>query len=603
MDEKYLMLLEMLFNSEDKVMNVKELSSKSGFSGRSVLRYISIINSLDEKSSFKIVSVKNKGYQLKIIDEEGFNAFYNSVFRANVIQDNSLFLLKLVMNDAASSKLIDDLNYSEASVVRLVKSINDKLSNRNLKIRRKKNIYYIEGNEIQIRNFGQYLWRMRGFSTDCLEDSQVLEYVKYCDYLRKNKISDSKELQSYLFISLVRSIRGHNLELSPIVMEFYNKDSSYDELSKALSAYYLTNYEKQISKDELVYLLLATKGNDETGFNENIEEIMLIVNNIIKKIDSRYETDFSSDDELLNSICSHIASNISHYLLMSKVDNSLLNQIRLNYTNEHVYALELANDLSELLDIKISDEDVGYLTLHFANSNEKKNKNARIDSTIIYSQSLTTAKILQLRLKNVYPQMNIDIRKKSEKISKSNLSIVYEDELDTDDYIKVTPFLNEEDQRIIDQALVEKTGYQPFIKMCKEEEFYVVEKAKTKDELLQQITETLVVKGLLNKEEATNIIERENLSSTEIVSGVSFPHCIVKTNSFLSIFILKQPVFWNSNYVKLVLVMGYNKSNKGNKEAIKYLFSNLSDQKKLERLLKTRTFDEFINVLRGKENA
>lgn len=603
MDEKYLMLLEMLFNSENKVMNVKELSSKSGFSGRSVLRYISIINSLDEKSSFKIVSVKNKGYQLKIIDEEGFNAFYNSVFRANVIQDNSLFLLKLVMNDATSNKLIDELNYSEASVVRLVKSINDKLSNRNLKIRRKKNIYYIEGNEIQIRNFGQYLWRMQGFSTDCLEDSQVLEYVKYCDYLRKNKISDSKELQSYLFISLVRNIHGHNLELSPIVMEFYNKDSSYDELSKALSAYYLTNYEKQISKDELVYLLLATKGNDEAGFNENIEEIMLIVNNIIKKIDSRYETDFSSDDELLNSICSHIASNISHYLLMSKVDNSLLNQIRLNYTNEHVYALELANDLSELLDIKISDEDVGYLTLHFANSNEKKNKNVRIDSTIVYSQNLTTAKILQLRMKNVYPQMNIDIRKKSEKISKTNLRIVYEDELDTDDYIKVTPFLNEEDQRIIDQALVEKTGYQPFIKMCKEEEFYIVEKAKTKDELLQQITETLVAKGLLNKEEAANIIERENLSSTEIVSGVSFPHCIVKTNSFLSIFILKQPVFWNSNYVKLVLVMGYNKSNKGNKEAIKYLFSNLSDQKKLERLLKTRTFDEFINVLRGRENA
>lgn len=603
MDEKYLMLLEMLFNSENKVMNVKELSSKSGFSGRSVLRYISIINSLDEKSSFKIVSVKNKGYQLKIIDEEGFNAFYNRVFRANVIQDNSLFLLKLVMNDATSNKLIDELNYSEASVVRLVKSINDKLSNRNLKIRRKKNIYYIEGNEIQIRNFGQYLWRMQGFSTDCLEDSQVLEYVKYCDYLRKNKISDSKELQSYLFISLVRNIHGHNLELSPIVMEFYNKDSSYDELSKALSAYYLTNYEKQISKDELVYLLLATKGNDEAGFNENIEEIMLIVNNIIKKIDSRYETDFSSDDELLNSICSHIASNISHYLLMSKVDNSLLNQIRLNYTNEHVYALELANDLSELLDIKISDEDVGYLTLHFANSNEKKNKNVRIDSTIVYSQNLTTAKILQLRMKNVYPQMNIDIRKKSEKISKTNLRIVYEDELDTDDYIKVTPFLNEEDQRIIDQALVEKTGYQPFIKMCKEEEFYIVEKAKTKDELLQQITETLVAKGLLNKEEAANIIERENLSSTEIVSGVSFPHCIVKTNSFLSIFILKQPVFWNSNYVKLVLVMGYNKSNKGNKEAIKYLFSNLSDQKKLERLLKTRTFDEFINVLRGRENA
>lgn len=562
MDEKYLMLLDLFISNKDKIMNTKELSLKSGFSSRSILRYINIINSLDDNSPFKISLIKNKGYKLEILNEDRFNSFYNDVFKLNTIQENSGLLFRMVMNDITMNQLMDELNYSEASIVRLFKSINEKLSSRRLKIKRKKNTLYYEGNEIQIRNFGHYLWKLQDFDTACLTESLTKEYKKYCEYLKKNRISDSEELQSYLFISLIRSVKGHNVSFSPIIMDFYNKDNSQDELKIQMTRYYSENYQKEISRDEIVYCSLALKGNKKTGFNENVNEIIMIVSSILRRIDNRYETDFAADEELLNSICSHVASNISNYLLMSKADNSLLNQIRLNYTNEHVYALELANALSEMMDIRISDEDIGYLTLHFANCNEKKIKDNNIDSTIVYSQSLTTAKILQLRLSNLFPQMKVDIKKKNERVNKNNLKIVYEDDFAEEEFIKITPFMNEDDKKTIERALIEKNGYEPFIKMCSRNEFYMIEKAKTKDELLQQITETLINKGKLSKEEAGNIIERENLSSTEIVSGVSFPHCIVRSNSFISIIVLKHPVYWHSNHVKLVLVMGYNKNNK-----------------------------------------
>lgn len=600
MDEKYSILLSLFAENRDKIIDTKEISFKLGYSARSILRYISIINSLDDNESFCIVSVKNKGYRLQVFKEEEFNEFYKSIISSSFVPDDNILLFRFIMEDISTATLEKELNYSQASIGRMIKTMNEKLFNRGLMISRHKNTYFLEGNEIHIRNFGQYLWQLSGLDEDFLPGNKVKEYERYRDYLRNNKITDSKELQKYMFISLIRSINKHNIEFSPTIRDFYNKNNVDNAFKMAIMSFYAEHYDMDISQDELVFASLVINGSEQGNFNENIGVIMLFVKNTLHNIDVRYGTGFENDDELLNSICSHIASNISNYLLMSRVDNALLNQIRLNYTNEHVYALEMANALSEALDIRISDEDVGYLTLHFANCNEKKKEETEIDACIIYSLSLTTAKILQLRLNDSYPQLNTTIKKSDETVDENSLKIIYEDDIEIDNSIKITPFVDENDKKTIDAAILEKIGYTPFIRLCSEDDFYIVEKKRSKNEFLEYVNKILMEKGRISDEEARNILERESLSSTEIAPGVSFPHCIVRGKSFISIFILKQPIFWSANYVRLVMVMGYNKQSKGNKEAIKYLFSNLAEPKKTEKLIQTETFKEFIDILRGK---
>ena len=599
MDNKYSVLLGLFVESQGKIISIDEINLKLGFSRRSILRYINIINSMDDNESFCIVSVKNKGYRLQVFKEEKFNEFYESIANFDFTFEYNELILSFVLEDLSSARLEKKFNYSKPSIVRMITSANEKLANRGLQIKHKRNVYCLEGNEIQIRNLGNYLWSLSNFDLNKLSEEKRNEYTRYIDYLQKNKIADSDELKNYLFISLVRSVQGHNIEFSPVIRDFYDKENTDNELSNIISDYYFKNYEIKIPKDELFFISLAIKGNNPGVFNENINVIMVLVKNILKGIDVKYGTVFENDNELLNSICSHIASNISNYLLMSKVDNALLDKIRLNYTNEHVYALELANALSEALNIRISDEDVGYITLHFANCNEKKKKDITIESTIVVSRSTTTAKILKLRLNDVYPQMQVSIKKIGEDISKKSLKIVFEDDIDIKDNIRITPFLDEKDKKKVDSAIVEKMGYEPFIKLCSEDDFFFVDKVRSKNEFFSYANKILVEKGRLDSTEAENIIERENLTSTEIAPGVAFPHCIVKGKSFISIFILKQPIFWNSSYVRLVMVMGYNKSGKKNQEAIKYLFFNIANQTKTNKLIQTESFKEFIEILRG----
>ena len=137
----------------------------------------------------------------------------------------------------------------------------------------------------------------------------------------------------------------------------------------------------------------------------------------------------------------------------------------------------------------------------------------------------------------------------------------------------------------------------PFVNLCKENNFYLLD-CKTKKEFLNVSTSLLIKKGFMNEEESNRLMERENISSTEIAQYVAFPHFITHRSSFFAVFNLKQQILWHDNYVKLIIVMGYNKKDINNKIAIKYLFTNISQENKINKLVNSKTLEEFIEVIR-----
>lgn len=115
------------------------------------------------------------------------------------------------------------------------------------------------------------------------------------------------------------------------------------------------------------------------------------------------------------------------------------------------------------------------------------------------------------------------------------------------------------------------------------------------------MTSRLIENGYLTGNDAENILQREKLSSTEIALNTAFPHCLIDNPSFLAITILKQPVLWDKNYVRLVLLMGINKNEDSNRDAIKYLFDSLTSEK-IRILLESADYKEFITII-GEEDA
>ena len=138
-------------------------------------------------------------------------------------------------------------------------------------------------------------------------------------------------------------------------------------------------------------------------------------------------------------------------------------------------------------------------------------------------------------------------------------------------------------------------------KKSADENYFILSGSQSKDKVLDYMTSRLIENGYLTGNDAENILQREKLSSTEIALNTAFPHCLIDNPSFLAITILKQPVLWDKNYVRLVLLMGINKNEDSNRDAIKYLFDSLTSEK-IRILLESADYKEFITII-GEEDA
>lgn len=608
MSDKYLLILDIFSANGNEIITAKEIASVLRCSTRSVLRYINILNTIDDKQSFRVISVKNKGFRLQVLDEKSFKEFYKEISSREYLSDEqNRLIFDIALFEPTINYLQEKYNYSHSSINRLVNDINFQISKRRIFINRKNNRLSLEGNEIQVRNFLQYLWETNKNTVKDIIFRIDFNLYDFKQNFKTVQTVNKENLFLNLFLSMLRYSKGHEVKFNQIIHSIYEKYIKTNEQLKKFDDYYKCHIGKEICPDEMIYIsLVMGDGKDDYDlYNNSVNTLTPIINKVLSQIDKRYATKFEGDEELINAICCHISGNLTRYILQSHSVNELLNQIRLNYTNEHVYALEVANMLHTMLDISISDDEIGYITLHLAACSEKKRETENFDVTILYKQSLTTAKLLQIRINERFPELNTQIVNYTEfnDNTPNCIVLVFEKELKYIGAVKINPFLDTDDIDKVNKAIIAKQGFVPFLQVYHQDEFHLVDENTSCEfdrfSFLKWATEILVKKRRLSMAEALDILKREELSSTEIASGVAFPHCTISGSSFLAVFLLRQPIFWQKNYVRMVLIMGYNKKNSGNRKAIKYLFSNISDANKLEKLIMAESSDEFLKIMRG----
>ena len=602
---KTLILLN-LFEGNNDYITTTSVADVLGVSSRSVIRYLRLINALDDSESFKIIAIPNKGLKLQVFNQSNFEIFKESILKLENYQEEYFELLIQILFESKVyfSELADKLNYSESALYRLIHILNKRLEVRGLRIIRENNKLFFSGNEIKIRNLMHQLSTEK--SIDDLDLSSNLKsiYVNLSTKLPCKEEDDyCQDFTMFMFITLIRCINHHYVLFNPI-MHFLvtDKVGGSRELSLVKEVFEI-HFNQVIPIDEELYLRLyfMNQGHDNANFNEIFESLLPIVKKSLETIDHNHKTTFGSDEQLKFGLIYHITSSFAKYLLLSKSNNKLIDQIRLNYTNAYIYAQELVSILNKEIDIEINENELGYVAIHFEISLEKSNGKAKNSAYILYNLNQNTAELLKARIENRFSDISImSVLNVNESVLPDDgLFLSCDDSLDFKyNAIYVSPFISESDTQNIYHALLDSSGFAPLIKLCHNENFYYVSQNLDKKGILDFLTNDLHRKGYLSSEESMNLIERERLSSTEIALNIAFPHCHVTGKSFLSATVLKQPIIWKNNVVQLILLMGLNKDDLKVKDAIKYLFQNIQDIEKVNNLIKSRNFDDFISVLR-----
>jgi mannitol operon transcriptional antiterminator len=166
---------------------------------------------------------------------------------------------------------------------------------------------------------------------------------------------------------------------------------------------------------EVSYLLLHIKGakirysgsswQGPDGLDESA--LLGIIDAMIDAFDPQYAYDLRCDDEFIRGLFVHLQPTIVRLKHHLNIINPLLDDIQQEYASIFQKARRAADVLARALDTTVSEEEIGYLTIHFGAALERlKGKKAftrKVVIGIVCASGFGLARLMMTRLQNKLP--------------------------------------------------------------------------------------------------------------------------------------------------------------------------------------------------------
>ena len=608
-------IIKELNNSKKSYINSIELADMLGVSSRTVKRDLKEISEILKDNGAE-VEATNQGYRLIINEDELFSQFIDENISSSAEvsgkkSDKVNGILELLLSNLYinQDKIADELYISRSSINKVMMDVKNILSEYKITIQNKPNYGYIlEGNEIDIRNC------MVRFLTQRKEDNSILisnrlvgfkeeDYYNLLEEIknifkdlkiRKNDI-EINYITRYIDISIFRVKYNCEIVLDDNIN--ISLDNSVISASKTIAKKIKERFKVEFTFEDILYISYIIGNNhieikelDDSGIS--VEQMVI---HAIDKIKNEYDIDFFRDGTLLKGLINHLYTSYSRYCLNVTLDNPLINLIKSKYIEAYNYSILFSKVFKEEYGISMTEEDIGYIALHFAASLERYIMNNSLKAIIVCSSGVGTAELLKTRItkkfqniaiKGVYPAYILDSLELSDIdliISTVNLEGVNLEK----EVINVSPLLTDEDEEKINEHVKKQRDYDYLQNLMSDDLFFTNIEASSKEEVIEIMTKAMIERDIITEETKEQILKREEMSSTEITNLVAIPHCIAKENknSVLAIGILKRPIMWDKSQVQIVFLGVLDPQVKQNRKVFSMLYKLTKKVDKIKELV------------------
>ncbi|MFR4997048.1 PRD domain-containing protein [Clostridium paraputrificum] len=608
-------IIKELNSSKKSYINSIELADMLGVSSRTVKRDLKEISEILKNNGAE-VEATNQGYRLIINEDELFSQFINENISSSAEvsgkkSDKVNGILELLLSNIYinQDKIADELYISRSSINKVMMDVKNVLSEYKITIQNKPHYGYIlEGNEIDIRNC------MVKFLTQRKDDNSILisnrlvgfkeeDYYNLLEEI-KNIFKDLKITKNdieinyitrYIVISIFRVKYNCEIVLDDNIN--ISLDNSVISASKTIAKKIKERFKVEFTFEDILYISYIIGNNhieikelDDSGIS--VEQMVI---HAIDKIKNEYDIDFFRDGTLLKGLINHLYTSYSRYCLNVTLDNPLINLIKSKYIEAYNYSILFSKVFKEEYGISMTEEDIGYIALHFAASLERSIMNNSLKAIIVCSSGVGTAELLKTRItkkfqniaiKGVYPAYILDSLELSDIdliISTVNLEGVSLEK----EVINVSPLLTDEDEEKINEHIKKQRDYDYLQNLMSNDLFFTNIEASSKEEVIEIMTKIMIERDIITEETKEHILKREEMSSTEITNLVAIPHCIAKENknSVLAIGILKRPIVWDKSQVQIVFLGVLDPKVKQNRKVFSMLYKLTKKVDKIKELV------------------
>jgi len=599
-------LITFFLKQSSRKFSLKKLSEEFSVSERQIKNYIFQINQISAPEEM-IITLGNNMFQL-------CDAYHNllPLYRHSDLLPKdrvSIIISKiLTSNDSLDLfDLADELYISRSTLETDLNKVRKIISEFQLKITVSSDTVQLVGSEKSKRRLTSYMitndnyndflsscnlkYLKSNYKTDFLNSklSNIFDryHLVYNDYSLNNIVL-------HLIITLDR-LKDKNELLEQTVTPNDSKEEL--KMTKEIVDFLKENYNVSFSQTEFHNLLQFISCNlvtvdyrhvDRQNVNSYISpEVISITKEIIQKVQDYYFLD-DFDEVFESRFMLHINNLFKRLEHNYSSRNPLAYEIKYTYPLIYDVAVFVADIIYEKKKYKINQDEISFIALHiggFLESNKQRRN--KISAIYIYSDyhSLYRYNIEKIQKQfSEYLDLKYTISINDYYRAKPSSDIIISEFSLTDNkYINVSPFITEKELALINYNIEHLRSQHKLEEFqnnfsCMTSADLFLRNINGKDEFdtIEKLLDCMKPFDIFLPEFPTEVIKREQLSSTAFHNDIAVPHAISQfvKNSFISFACYDNGIPWGNEKVRLVVIIGISYSER---KRFRSIFSQLVD--------------------------
>lgn len=631
-------LLRTLLNANQPI-SAQQLSRKLHVSERTLRLDIKNLNEVLIYEPIEVRQKRKEGYFLEPQNEAIIDQLRQRLQTKHIQQQqlestsdriNYLLTLFLTTDQYLTAETILDILYiSKNTFYNYLKVIKDILEKFDLVLVNKVNLgFHVIGAELDKRNCFIDNLIQRNHDTyvmDFSENERQLFKNVELDILYK----DGSAFLTTIFVDIsdyaVKNILLHTaLTISRIKQHQVIETFSFDVPLTAEQITQLAAFFDQIAalngislpEAEKSYLYYHVVLNDPQLLNQNESQndsvISAFVQDFLEQIYQTYRIDLRKDHQLNENLAKHIHSLFQLLEMKAERENPLLEVIQTTFALAYEITLTTINNLPQIHRTHFSKDEVAYLALHVGAALERNysNQTHKRKVVIVCGSGNATSMILEAKLSSLFND-TLEI------IGHYSFFEYQQGRLPNCDFIISTLPLSSSDiptvhidlhnfyqdcQKLTEMIHTAHHNKQSFWNLFDDSVIFLQKDLKNKHAVIDVLSQTLVVKGIVNSQFADSIWEREQLSPSTLGNGLAIPHPMTLTTvaqSRVAIMSLTEPIDWGNNQqVDFIFLLALTQADYAKVQKLFDFLAFLQEDTKYKALfLKCHKPQELIQLL------
>ncbi|MGX7109459.1 BglG family transcription antiterminator [Facklamia miroungae] len=421
--KRSLYILKLILNNPD--ITTHEIQQKTNLSKRQVNYSIDNINQWLTDNHYNAIE-KISGGKLILLDNvqdiisDLLKGNIDYVFDEEERQKIIFFYLYLHNQNISLFHLVDLLEVSRGTVTDDLKKLNKKLSSFKLSIKySRENGYQLIGEETDI------FYAMINFIVEVISYEEALYIIQLVlDKQASHLFYDFRKQLNQELSKDQLIISDNNIHIITYTFVFYLLRKSMISLPNKEKFWFKLNEnsEFKLSKkilqaknifdlnDVEVLTALILSYSTKTVIKDSKEQAMIdqIIASVLERLNKTYAIAFKDRERIFGQLRMHIRPAINRMYFNFPMVNPLKDQILTKYG--HIYTI--IEDLFQQLNIdvikSISEDDLAYLTIHFATfiKDTKDTDNYKLTGVIVCPSGIGVSVLLRNELTKLFPQVN-----------------------------------------------------------------------------------------------------------------------------------------------------------------------------------------------------